>query len=598
MLLVDITIVNVALPSIQRELDASLTGLQWVVDAYAITLAALILTAGALADRYGRRLLFAIGVALFSAASLLCGSAWSIASLDVARALQGVGGAALFATALALIGAEYQGRERAGAIAIWGSTIGIAVASGPLAGGLITEWLSWRWVFFVNVPIGVAVFVIALLKVRESRDPRADRTDYAGLVVFSASLFLIVYGLLRGNSVGWGSGQIVGALVVGAVLLVVFVLVERRQPRPMLDVSLFRVPAFVGVQLSTFCIGAGMFALFPFFSIYLQDILGFSPLKAGVAFLPFTMFVFLVPLATRNLAQTKPMWLLLAVAMTIVAVGLVLLELISPTSGYARAAARLHRGGHRHRPGEPDDRGSRAPGRRPGPDGDGGGDQQHRPHHGPRGRRRGARRDPAEPGRLQPARRRLPRLVAVGGRQLGGRARRARPGGARARRADRLRQRHGHDRPDRCGRAGDRRPGGGVPRAPGGGAEAGGRRGAGVSRGRNVGGAPFELVALSHKRPRDGDEVLVTGPGTIGLLAAQVARAAGGTVHVRGTPRDRVRLDAAGRLGFVTSTTDDGPLEADVVVECSGHEAGMAFGLESARRGGRYVVIGLAGKPM
>ena len=142
MLLVDITIVNVALPSIQRELDASLTGLQWIVDAYAITLAALILTAGALADRYGRRLLFAIGVALFSVASLLCGSAWSIAALDVARALQGVGGAALFATALALIGAEYQGRERAGAIAIWGSTIGIAVASGPLAGGLITEWLE------------------------------------------------------------------------------------------------------------------------------------------------------------------------------------------------------------------------------------------------------------------------------------------------------------------------------------------------------------------------------------------------------------------------------------------------------------------------
>jgi EmrB/QacA subfamily drug resistance transporter len=335
MLLVDITIVNVALPSIQEELDASLTGLQWVVDAYAITLAALILTAGALADRYGRRLIFAIGVALFSVASLLCGSAWSIASLDVARALQGVGGAALFATALALIGAEYQGRERAGAIAVWGSTIGIAVASGPLAGGLITEWLSWRWVFFVNVPIGVAVFVIALLKVRESRDPSADRTDYAGLVLFAAALVLIVYGLLRGNSVGWGSGQIVGALVAGAVLLVVFVLVERRQPRPMLDVSLFRVPAFVGVQLSTFCIGAGMFALFPFLSIYLQDILGFSPLKAGVAFLPFTAFVFLVPLATRNYAQTKPMWLLLAVAMAIVAVGLVLLQIVSPSSGYA-----------------------------------------------------------------------------------------------------------------------------------------------------------------------------------------------------------------------------------------------------------------------
>ncbi|HEU5213844.1 MAG TPA: MFS transporter [Gaiellaceae bacterium] len=334
MLLVDITIVNVALPSIQRELDASLTGLQWVVDAYAITLAALILTAGALADRYGRRLIFAIGVALFTVASLLCGVAWNIGSLDVARALQGVGGAALFATALALIGAEYQGRERAGAIAIWGSVIGVAVASGPLAGGIITEWLSWRWVFFVNVPIGVAVFVIALMKVRESRDPRADRTDYAGLVLFSASLFLIVFGLLRGNGEGWGSGQIVGSLVVGAALLVIFVLVERRQARPMLDVSLFRVPAFVGVQLATFCIGAGMFALFPFLSIYIQDILGYSPLKAGLGFLPFTVFVFAVPLATRNLATTKPMWLLLAVAMALVAVGLVLLEIVSPTSGY------------------------------------------------------------------------------------------------------------------------------------------------------------------------------------------------------------------------------------------------------------------------
>ena len=335
MLLVDITIVNVALPSIQRELDASLTGLQWIIDAYAITLAALILTGGALADRYGRRLIFSIGVALFTAASLLCGVAWNIASLDIARALQGVGGAALFATALALIGAEYQGRERAGAIAIWGATIGVAVASGPLAGGIITQWLSWRWVFFVNVPIGVAVFVIALMKVRESRDPRANRTDYAGLVLFSAALFLIIFGLLRGNDEGWGSAQIVGALAAGAVLLVVFVLVERREERPMLDVSLFRVPAFVGVQLSTFCIGAGMFALFPFLSIYIQDVLGFSPLKAGIAFLPFTAFVFIVPLATRNLAQTKPMWALLAVAMAIVSVGLLLLEIISPTSGYA-----------------------------------------------------------------------------------------------------------------------------------------------------------------------------------------------------------------------------------------------------------------------
>src|SRR5438093_2801660 len=153
MLLVDITIVNVALPSIQRRLDASLTGLQWVVDAYAITLAALILTAGALADRYGRRLVFTAGIVVFSTASFLCGVAWNIASLDVARALQGIGGAALFATALALIGAEYQGPARMNAIAIWGSTVGFAVAAGPIFGGIINDYLCWRSIFFVNVPV-------------------------------------------------------------------------------------------------------------------------------------------------------------------------------------------------------------------------------------------------------------------------------------------------------------------------------------------------------------------------------------------------------------------------------------------------------------
>src|SRR2546421_12295295 len=158
MLLVDITIVNVALPSIQRQLHASLTGLQWVVDAYAVSLAALILTAGALADRFGRKLVFAVGIVLFTLASLLCGVAWNVAALDAARALQGIGGAALFATALALIGAEYQGAARMNAIAIWGSTLGFAVAAGPLLGGGITDPLSWRWVFFVHIPVGVLPF--------------------------------------------------------------------------------------------------------------------------------------------------------------------------------------------------------------------------------------------------------------------------------------------------------------------------------------------------------------------------------------------------------------------------------------------------------
>src|SRR3954465_297239 len=227
MLLLDITVVNVALPNIQQDLDASLTGLQWVVDAYALTLAALILTAGALSDRYGRRLLFIAGVVVFTLSSLMCGLAWNIAVLDISRAVQGVGGAALFATALALIGSEYRGPARGGAIAIWGATIGAAVASGPLVGGILTEALGWRWVFFVNVPVGAFALAVALQRMNESRDEGAVRSDLWGLLTLSAGLFLIVFGLLRGNSSGWSSALILSSLVGGAVLLVVFVLVEK-----------------------------------------------------------------------------------------------------------------------------------------------------------------------------------------------------------------------------------------------------------------------------------------------------------------------------------------------------------------------------------
>src|SRR5437764_7280631 len=325
MLLVDITIVNVALPSVQRELHASLTGLQWVVDAYAVSLAALILTAGALADRFGRRRIFALGIALFTVASFLCGIAWNIAALDAARALQGIGGAALFATALALIGAAFQGHARMTAIAVWGSTVGFAVAAGPLLGGIITDSLSWRWIFFVNIPVGAASLALAVSKVRESRDADARRADIAGLLTFSAALFLIVFGLLRGNDAGWTSAQILGTLIGGVALLAAFVVVEVRQERPMLDLSPFRRPAFGGLQAATFCLGAGMFALFPFLSIYLQDVDGYSPLGAGLRFLPITAFVFLVPLVTRRRAARAQLRVLLGGRLAIVAVGLALM---------------------------------------------------------------------------------------------------------------------------------------------------------------------------------------------------------------------------------------------------------------------------------
>ena len=332
MLLLDITVVNVALPNIQRDLHASLTGLQWVVDAYALTLAALILTAGALADRYGRRLLFGVGVVVFTLSSLLCGLAWNIAVLDIARAVQGVGGAALFATALALIGAEYSGPAIGGAIAVWGATIGVAVASGPLIGGILTDALNWRWVFFVNVPVGAFALFVALTRMRESRDPKATSTDVWGLLTFSASLFLIVFGVLRGNDNGWSSALILGSLIGGALLLLAFVAVEHRQARPMLDLGLFRSPAFDGVSVATFCIGAGMFALFPYLSIYLQDILGYSPLGAGLRFLPLTVFVFVVPLLTRKLAPGASLRWLLAGGLVLVAVALLLMHGLTPSS--------------------------------------------------------------------------------------------------------------------------------------------------------------------------------------------------------------------------------------------------------------------------
>jgi EmrB/QacA subfamily drug resistance transporter len=332
MLLLDITVVNVALPNIQEQLHASLTGLQWVVDAYALTLAALILTAGALSDRYGRRLLFIVGVVVFTTASLVCGLAWDIAVLDVARAVQGVGGAALFATALALIGHEYQGRDMGGAIAIWGATIGAAVASGPLVGGILTDALDWRLIFFVNVPVGAFALWVALTRMAESRDPNARRADVWGLVTFSASLFLIVFGVLRGNDEGWTSGVILGSLIAGGALLVVFVFVENAQERPMLDLSLFRSPAFDGISLATFCIGAGMFALFPYLSIYLQSVLGYSPLGAGLRFLPLTVFVFVVPLLSRKLAPGFSLRWSLAGGLVLVAIALLLMHGLTSSS--------------------------------------------------------------------------------------------------------------------------------------------------------------------------------------------------------------------------------------------------------------------------
>jgi EmrB/QacA subfamily drug resistance transporter len=290
MLLLDITVVNVALPSIREDLGASFTELQWVVDAYALTLAALVLTAGSLADRLGRRRVFAAGLAIFTVASLLCALAPDPTVLKLSRALQGVGGAVMFAVSLALIAQEFPaGRERGTAMGAYGATIGVAVAIGPLVGGALTDGLGWQSIFYLNVPIGVAASAITYLTVRERRDPNVTRLDWAGVATFSGALLLLVLALLRGNHEGWGSAPIVALFAGSAVLLAAFVAIERRVAEPMLRLDLFRRRAFTGVQVAAFAISSSIFALFLYITLYLQGYLGLSPLEAGLRYLPITV---------------------------------------------------------------------------------------------------------------------------------------------------------------------------------------------------------------------------------------------------------------------------------------------------------------------
>jgi len=324
MLLIDVTIVNVALPDIQRDLDASFSSLQWVIDAYALTLASFLLVAGSVGDRIGRRRVFSFGFGLFTVASFACGLSGDPTVLNFARGVQGMGAAAMFATALALIAQEFEGRERANAIGIWGATVGGSVAVGPLIGGLITEGLGWEWIFFVNVPIGIAAIVLTETKLANVKASDPQPIDWGGLVTFSAGLFLMIFGLIRGNPEGWASAPIVASLGGAVVLLGAFVVIESRSDHAMLDLSLFKKPAFSGVSIVAFALSAGMFAMFLYLTLYIQDVLNYSPLEAGVRFLPTTLLSFFVaPLAGRALHRI-PAGRIMGVGMIFVGVGLLL----------------------------------------------------------------------------------------------------------------------------------------------------------------------------------------------------------------------------------------------------------------------------------
>jgi EmrB/QacA subfamily drug resistance transporter len=345
MLLLDITIVNVALPKIQRDLHSSFTDLQWVVDAYSLMLASVVLNAGSLGDLLGRKRVFLTGIVLFTAASAACGAATSPLFLNLARGAQGIGGAIMFAVSLALLSQEFHGRERGTAFGIWGATIGAAVAIGPLVGGALTEWAGWRWIFFVNLPIGAACLFFGWRALHESRDEEHGGIDVPGQVTLSIGLFAFVLGLLRGNDWGWSSGRVVGLLAGAAAALVVFGLIELRQERPMFDIRLFRVPAFAGAQIVAFSISSSMFAMFLYFTLYMQNILGYSPLQTGLRFLPLSMISFFAAPLSGRLSGRIPFRILLGSGMTLVALALWLMHGVHVSSGWTTLLAGFLIGG-------------------------------------------------------------------------------------------------------------------------------------------------------------------------------------------------------------------------------------------------------------
>jgi EmrB/QacA subfamily drug resistance transporter len=335
MLLLDVTIVNVALPDIQSSLHADFSDLQWVIDAYSLVLAALLLTTGSLADLFGRRRVFMIGLVIFTVSSLGSGLAQSPLMLNLFRGAQGIGGAAMFSTSLALLGSAFQGRERGTAFGIWGAITGLAVAIGPVVGGALTSGLSWRWIFLVNVPIGIVALFLSQLRVEESRQPGHHRVDPIGVLTFSGALGALVLALIKANQRGWGSTYIVVLLAAAAAGMVLFLLAELLQPeRAMFDLRLFRKPTFTGGAIAAFALSGGFFALFLYLTLYLQDILGYSAFQTGLRFLTLSGGILLTSTIAGRLTARVPIRFLIAPGLALTGVGLLLLRGLTAGSGW------------------------------------------------------------------------------------------------------------------------------------------------------------------------------------------------------------------------------------------------------------------------
>jgi EmrB/QacA subfamily drug resistance transporter len=332
MLLLDITIVNVALPDIQTSLSASFSDLQWVVDAYALTLASLLLTSGSLADMYGRRRLYSIGLVVFTIASLLCGVASDIRFLEIARAVQGIGGATMFAVSLALLAEAFRGKDRGVAFGIWGAITGLAVAIGPLLGGALTSGLSWRWIFFVNLPLGIVALVITLRKVNESKAASARRPDWLGFASFTAALASLVYALIESSERSFSSPRVIGCFIAAGVLLLLFLAVEIKGRHPMFDLALFRLPTFTGGLIVAFGLSASIFSLLLYLVLYVQDVLGFSPFGTGLRLLVLSGGILLTSTIAGRLTSHVPVRLLVGPGLILVSVGIFLMRGLSATS--------------------------------------------------------------------------------------------------------------------------------------------------------------------------------------------------------------------------------------------------------------------------
>jgi EmrB/QacA subfamily drug resistance transporter len=323
MIMLDNTVVNVALPSIQRDLDARLSELEWIVAGYALTFAAFLLVGGKLADLYGRRLVFVVGLGIFTTSSLACALAPSPEFLIGARVVQGIGAALMSPATLSIISAAFPPRERGQAIGIWAGVAALALSIGPFLGGVLTEHVGWSSIFFVNVPIGVLAIAASLLLIEESKDTSDDqRLDLPGLLSSALGLFALTYGLIEADNYGWISGRILGAFAVAAVALASFVVLERRERRPMLELALFRNTTFTGANLVILLVALAQFGVFFFVSLYMQNVLGYSPVRAGAAFLPLTLvIVATAPIAGRFSDRVGSRWLMTG-GMTLVALQL------------------------------------------------------------------------------------------------------------------------------------------------------------------------------------------------------------------------------------------------------------------------------------